>query len=333
MERRRWNRVQRTAPVPIFRAPRPAAFPVRRFLSLCLLLATARCAGAAAAPPVDHVLYTAPTDPWFVWRASVVRVRAGGELKITLAGEAGTLLELRLGPNRTSVLRSAAGKAATIQNFPLGLNAAPAKSTELLLVRHSGTLRLAIDGAIAIEIKQLGQPSASLAVSEGAATFKLAVEPRYQPAEPIYLTDDFMTTPEAPSHWDAHGGRWQIAGNQRPQDAADPFKLVGRSDGSGQPGLSVNSDSRWFWDDYQAGAAIKLTARDSVAGVVFGYRDPEDYFYLAWDGRGGEGRSGAGQLILGQRRHGRNLQLASRAAAVKVGQWYRLTASRSNPAR
>lgn len=202
-------------------------------------------------------------------------------------------------------------------------NAIYSATNTLLVVRRDSLLRVTLNGRVVLETMKAPGVTNRVRIAGSTGQIRLLEEPRFQPTDRIYLADDFMTTPEAPSHWSGMKGTWHVTGAGRPEDAADPFKYTGFAPGEA---LSLNGDSRWFWNDYQTDVSARVLNGKAGMGIVFAYRGPRDFYCFSWDSRSSPA-GGAGKMRLWRRIGKRTLLLAERVATARTGQWYRLSVS------
>ncbi|MBI3921142.1 MAG: fibronectin type III domain-containing protein [Armatimonadetes bacterium] len=303
--------------------------PTKPALLLCLCLFTASIELTAyAAPTADKppsepgkTLFETKADASFVLKIGfrVGRSKEGGT--VTLHGsERGTGYRLEIGERGLLLFGEGGGKSRELSQVPAAFTA----QNSLLLTYRKDLLRVALNGRNVCETREKVQPVSRITIVGKAALWELLEEPRYQPTDRIFLADDFMTTPEEPSRWKALKGTWHIAGVSLPKHASDPFKLIGFADSAA--GIVLNTDSRWFWSDYQAATSGKLEGRDSGMGVMFGYHNPTNYYIFSWGGP--NSREGdANRLRLCRHEGDRTVVLAEREAFARNGQWYRLSVS------
>lgn len=225
-------------------------------------------------------------------------------------------------------------KAVTVRQVQAGKNTAlathalePGTGGSLLLFRRGTILRIALNGEVIFDNPSLPGQIEKITLANASGRLQLSEALRYQPAEEIFLTDDFMVQPGTESHWQTVSGSWSVAGVSTPGGAADPFKFVSFTTQAGSPhpgGIAVNRDSYWFWNDYQSDVAVRLLGERSTVGLIFNYRGPRDYFCLSWGGAG-TGPDQANRLRLWRRAGDKSIQLAERIAYARSGQWYRLS--------
>ncbi|HHX41459.1 MAG TPA: fibronectin type III domain-containing protein, partial [Armatimonadetes bacterium] len=281
------------------------------------LLASAPSAGPVAGASQREVALVEECDPSFVLRISFRVAKPGGEAALLLRGPGGQGAyrlalsgpEIRLeeeGGARRRLARSAVRYAG---------------ANELLVVRRESLLRVALNGEIRLERDDVRLPIAHVMLADPERRIDLLDEARYQPTEEILLTDDFMTTPDAPSRWDGVAGTWHVAGVSNPRAASDPFKFIGFAS---REGMALSSESYWFWNDYRVAVSSRLLGATSGMGLVFGHREKGSVYGFSWGGPGAaKGR--ANRLRLWRREGGRVTLLAERPAYARVGQWYRLS--------
>ena len=266
-------------------------------------------------------VFSCDADPSFVLKVDFRVVKSQGSSFIVVHRAAGDD-RVVLGAGHISLISASAPKLRW--NSTVNIAAANfAAVNELLLTRRPNLLRVTLNGRTLLEMHDssstVNGANAAQSVSLDDPLHRLALvgEPRYQPTEPIYLADDFMVLPNAPSHWQSVAGTWHVAGVERPNDAADPFKFLGFAS---EDGVAINKDSRWFWSDYQVDAAVHPVDDKAGAGIVFDYRGPRDYFAFCWNAAAGPN----GELQLWHLLGERIIPLASRKARARNGQWYHL---------
>jgi hypothetical protein len=259
-------------------------------------------------------------DPAFVLKLSFAVAHPQGVSSLVLAGTTNTAYQLDIGARSMALLRRQNVKAIRLAECKATFGV----TNTLILTRRKSVLRVALNGQVLLDVKDAGVTPTKLSLVDSAHRLKLLQEPRYQPTEDIYLTDDFMVLPKQESHWKTVAGNWSVAGVSQPSGAADPFKMIGFTPGTpAAGGVTINSDSRWFWNDYQVDVATRLLNDDTAVGLVFGYQSPHDFYCVSW---GGSAAVGANRLRLWHRLGDRTVVLAERAAPPRSRQWYRLSA-------
>jgi hypothetical protein len=293
-------------------------FPFASPRRLLLLLILSLISSAVAATPASksQPVFTSETDPDFVLKLSFRVIRTAGSTRVVLTDNKARRFLLDMGATSLALTKYENGKPHQLVRTA----ARTAAKNELLLTRRGALLRVALNGRVLLEARAPLNVN-RIVIDDPAQRLKFLDEPRLQPTEEIYLTDDFMTTPDAPSHWRAISGTWHVAGADRPQDAADPFKFVGFATGEA---VAVNADTRWFWNDYQTAVSARIVDDASALGIVFAYRSPQEFYGVSW---GGAKSQGGGEIKLWHRTGGKTVVLARRAVAARVGQWYRLAVS------
>ncbi|MGD8238480.1 MAG: hypothetical protein PVH68_08020 [Armatimonadota bacterium] len=143
----------------------------------------------------------------------------------------------------------------------------------------------------------------------------------YQVVAPPQMSDDFMREGDAGGGWEPVAGTWQNAGPKGPKPtpeySANPFSY--RSSAPGRYGLAVAG--YWFWDAYEARAAVR-PMDDGAVGLCVYYQDPENYYLFRWVGIGG----GQGRRQLLRVRDGQGVPIAQADGGYDIGQWYVLAA-------
>ncbi|HID06178.1 MAG TPA: hypothetical protein EYP10_03420, partial [Armatimonadetes bacterium] len=141
---------------------------------------------------------------------------------------------------------------------------------------------------------------------------------RYQPAEPIRMSDDFMRLPDEPSPWEVVKGTWNLQtarGEPRVPPArliANPFTYRGISD----KGVALTVTGYWFWVNYAVAASVKPEGKGSIGLCVY-YRSPNDYILFRWTHGLATGKR---ELVLV--RNGKEEILAQSDGGYERGQWY-----------
>jgi len=151
---------------------------------------------------------------------------------------------------------------------------------------------------------------AGAARSDGAPDLAgLSVRPLAPPA----FEDDFQRGAEGLAEWSAVSGIW------RPDSVQDAWLRVdghppkaARLFGAGSPGLLVTGLPLWAESATQV--AVKFE-QPGEAGIVFGYRSPQDYSYLVVKA-GDEGFARLGCVVAGQDR-----VISGAAMPVPLGAW------------
>lgn len=283
----------------------------------CALLASLPFARSVAGAPQREVALVEECDPSFALRISFRVAKPGGEAALMLRGPGGQGA-YRLALSGSEIRLEEVGRA---RRRLARCAVRYAGANELLVVRRESLLRVALNGEIRLERDDARIPIARVTLADPERRIVLLGEARYQPTEEIFLADDFMTTPDAPSRWESVAGTWHVAGVSNPRAASDPFKFIGFASGEG---MALSSESYWFWNDYRVAVSSRLLGATSGMGLLFGHREGGSVYGLSWGGPGAA-KGKANRLRLWRREGGRVSVLAERPAYARVGQWYRLS--------
>jgi hypothetical protein len=151
--------------------------------------------------------------------------------------------------------------------------------------------------------------------------------PKVVELEPVLFLDDFMRIEGAYSQWNRVSGSWENKGpskdpNDRRNDIFRPSMSVNafRYSGKGQPALAVTGQG--FWDLYSFAASLR-GASGGQMGLVFGYRDANNYGLFRWSARSSPLESAAGLAELLAVVDGREVPLQRALIGYIPEQWYR----------
>jgi hypothetical protein len=151
--------------------------------------------------------------------------------------------------------------------------------------------------------------------------------PKVVELEPVLFLDDFMRIEGAYSQWNRVSGSWENKGpskdpNDRRNDIFRPSMSANafRYSGKGQPALAVTGQS--FWDLYSFAASLHGPAGGQM-GLVFGYRDADNYGLFRWSARSSPLESAAGTAELVAVVDGREVPLQRALIGYIPDQWYR----------
>ncbi|NOZ23219.1 MAG: hypothetical protein GXP25_19265 [Planctomycetes bacterium] len=134
-----------------------------------------------------------------------------------------------------------------------------------------------------------------------------------------YFTDDFMKAEEDKmGDWMPVSGKWDVTSLDNPAWSSNAFTLK-REKGEKDGIIVASPFKRSFWDNYSCEAAVKPLGAAPV-GLVFYYRDPENYYLFKWGARG----SDFAKMQLIKKFHGHETVLAERKGGFTAGQWYSL---------
>lgn len=147
------------------------------------------------------------------------------------------------------------------------IGARKAKSAEIAVVRVGKTLRVLVNGHLALQT-QTELPGARFGLSTAGWKWRGAT---MQPTESVTFRDDFMRAsapdePEAPGEWKT-SGVWKTSGTLGPRsDAAlNPNPFVFRASGAAPNAARVG---KWFWSDYVVSASIRAHQSDENAPLT-----------------------------------------------------------------
>ncbi|HVF10975.1 MAG TPA: hypothetical protein VNA16_09245, partial [Abditibacteriaceae bacterium] len=143
---------------------------------------------------------------------------------------------------------------------------------------------------------------------------------RVQPVEPLYFADDFTRAEGQNSDWKAAAGRWTLTASseristRNVEMSANPFSYQAAAPAS----TAFAHVGRWFWDNYDAGVAVRPARRGTVGLAVY-VQDARNYLAFLWSSSEGPA---ARQLV--RVRDGKTTVLAKSSGAFLPRQWYRL---------
>ena len=138
---------------------------------------------------------------------------------------------------------------------------------------------------------------------------------RFQPVrEPVVFGDDFMRESKEGSPWENISGMWETIGMEHPTLSANPFRL------SSAGARAFTVVGKPFWDSYRGSVSV-FGAEGQKVGVMFSYRDPDDYFLFRWSAKG-KGDEGKAELVSFS--NGGYSIVAEKAGGYTPGVWYRV---------
>jgi hypothetical protein len=230
-----------------------------------------------------------------------------------------TLLSLRDGASR----ELARGKADFL----------PArKPLELLIKRRDWLLSVALNGRVLAAVADADHFAGLVAVDP--LLTGPGGEPLLQAVGPLLFQDTFMRTADELTldPWKGLTGKWglhsvqedledldvsRLPEGRRPQSerSSNPFSVSGHADGSG-----LLAAGNWFWDDYEASAAVRNDGVRAV-GLAFSVRSPQDLFLLRWE-NGSEVLAPTRVQLLRVRPEGSE-ELAHAWVNGQLKQWYK----------
>ncbi|MBI3921147.1 MAG: hypothetical protein HY318_06995, partial [Armatimonadetes bacterium] len=144
-------------------------------------------------------------------------------------------------------------------------------------------------------------------------------EVRYQPVQPVNLTDDFMRAEGEPDPWQTVRGTWGLHGVHGepgvppPGLTANPFSYRGLPDAEGK---AIAVAGHWYWDGYSLCTAVKPEGKGAV-GLCAYYQSPTDYLQFRWSYGLANGRK---QFVLCSK--GKEQVLGELPGGYEVNQWY-----------
>jgi hypothetical protein len=157
--------------------------------------------------------------------------------------------------------------------------------------------------------------------SVGDSTFKAAgygvkvSDIRFQPVrEPVVFGDDFMRESKEGSPWENISGMWETIGLEHPTLSANPFRL------SSAGARAMTVVGKPFWDSYRGSVSV-FGAEGQKAGVVFSYRDPNNYFLFRWSAKG-NGDEGKAEVV--SFNNGGYSIMAEKPGGYAPGVWYKV---------
>jgi len=142
----------------------------------------------------------------------------------------------------------------------------------------------------------------------------------YQPAEPLFFSDDFMRLEGEEGDWKGVQGQWRIGSAREgtradPRLSANPFFY--RPTG-GEGGRALATTGYWFWDNYVLQAAVRWPGWGEVG--LCGYLQNQDNYLLFRLLQSAPGP----QAQLVRVVHGTPTVLAEAPGPLAAGPWYHL---------
>jgi len=243
----------------------------------------------------------------FEWQSASDK-RAPSRLALSSKDGTGQAI-LEILPKRVELLSSTPdGKTKLVGSAP----ASAAKRHDARLAVRNDLLTVAIDGTRRISAGVHLGPGPRWRWQEGEAC-KLVAKPRVQRTSPIVLSDDFMREGDKGRLWMPLGGNWAIQSAKTPSQAANAFRLFGKSPVTA---VTMGQLSFWFWSDYRAGVAVRSADPSATMGLVFYFRDARNYHLLRW--------VELSRLELVRVRDGKEEILSTGPALGVTNSWYRL---------
>ena len=182
----------------------------------------------------------------------------------------------------------------------------------LTVARWRQRMALWLDGRLVAEAYDGRFARGGLAIAARSSSATISTI-RFQNVAEVRLRDDFMRTQAENTAWRPLSGSWKLEALPSASLSANAFNYRGKAAEEGQPAIAVRG--YWFWRDYVASAACKPLGKGPV-GLVFYFRDKDNYHLLRW---GGEGRLELVRVV-----GGNATTIASRQLPIVVGQWYKL---------
>ena len=201
------------------------------------------------------------------------------------------------------------GKAKVLGSAPIP---ATIKRHDAWIAVRNSSLTAAIDGTRCFSASVRLGLDPQWRWEEGKSC-RLVARPRVQRTSQIVLADDFMREGDKGRLWEPLGGNWAIQSAKTPSQAANAFRLFGKSP---VPAVTASQLSFWFWRDYRAGVAVRSADPSATMGLVFYFRDARNYHLLRWVERS--------RLELVRVRGDREEVLATSPAVGVTDSWYRL---------
>lgn len=208
----------------------------------------------------------------------------------------------------------------------------------LLLRRHGSVLDLATPQRLIARLPATCPFKGDLLAAADRDGNACIASPQYQRLLPITFGDDFMRTEEEAKNWglwNPIAGSWRIhsvmeriqdnpSANIRPgkipsaDRSPNPFTLDGHADGDTQEAIIVTGQP--YWHDYTA--AVTLRPRHATAGLVFAYRDRDNFWRVTWTLASTGTKDAPLQLI--QRRDGKDISQTKTLLPGRADNWWRL---------
>ncbi len=231
--------------------------------------------------------------------------------------------------------RVAGAERQTLAAGQLPLPSALVSGGSLVLRRRPRWLEILAGDRRVLRVLETRLRAGEVGLARGTG-LAVAGRVRYQRVEPILFADDFMRTEEETTDfgtWERARGTWRLhsvmAGIRANPDArirqghepqsersANPFCLSGRSAG----GEAVILTGYPFWSDYSAAVSVQTTG--GACGILFGAKDPQNYWLVRWQLTSPGVRPG--RLSLARRTEGRDEVVAETTLPGRTGNWYRL---------
>ncbi len=185
-----------------------------------------------------------------------------------------------------------------------------------LELRRRGPLLVALlDNQVRAAAFVEGFSGGKAAVGQRGSGLKF-VGPGVYDLEPVLYIDHFMRSEKTASPWQPVSGSWKSKGLRNPSMSANAFRFSG----SGSPALAVTG--RDSWDLYSYVASFQGPAGGKV-GLVFNYRDRDNYCLFRWAAREQPATSAEGRAELVRVSGRKETVLDHRLVGYLPEQWYR----------
>jgi len=293
---------------------------LRRWVNpwMVLLLTGFQAAGVEEQPPFSFLEETCP--PAFGLTVPL-QWQETGEVRIAFnVQEGGDFYYALCSPETVGFFKEKDGQATALGRFSVPATGPVAEPVELTLQRHPWRMALVLGDQVVARAWDGEFAEGRMGLWASNPDW-LAEEPRLQPLEDLYLTDDFMRTGDATGGWEAQSGEWAVSGPTLPlataERSANPFTYRAQAEPH-RTALALTG--YWFWSDYRVEVSVKPEG-DGVIGLCLYAQDAENYLLFRW-----ASPSGAGRQQLVQVRRGEETVLAESPGGFVPGQWYRLGA-------
>jgi len=272
----------------------------------------------ATAAPQDFALLDDECEGDFCLRATLVGGVRADEARLTLCQQAtGEAYHVVLRGGRLRVVKhTQAGEVPLADWRPVP--ASREGGCRLTVQRCAGEIRVLAGGqlaAVAHDASLTGGRTGTWASSPRAVW----TDVRFQPMEPVYLTDDFMRAADYAGNWMPLSGRWSLEGIRGepqpppPDQTSNPFAYRGATDAEA-PALSAVG--YWFWTDYSVAVAVRPQSRGAI-GLCAYVQDERNYLAFQWTAGLAEGSKRLVRVI-----EGAMTVLTEAPGGYERGQWY-----------
>ncbi len=190
------------------------------------------------------------------------------------------------------------------------------KTHQVVVKRRDGELVAVVDGQIAAyafdDVFSGGR--IGLGRSDDSVKFEGF---RFQAAEDVFFTDDFMRDEGDMGPWEVQSGEWSVRSLSNPSLSSNAFNFVGKAQAGDKPAPARAFTGHWFWDNYRVNVACRPLS-GAAFGLYFCVQDEDNLFLLRWQSKPQP------QIEFVRRREGRDTVVAKTPSGFMPDQWYGL---------